>query len=68
MKLACQILFFLWLALGFPSILLGWAWFGIGVPDNALGWMLILFPLLPLYGWWRIKQSEVTPEDIERSR
>jgi hypothetical protein len=30
--------------------------------------MLILFPLLPAYGWWRIKQGELTPEDIERSR
>ena len=67
MKLVCQILLFLWLALGLPGLLLGFAWFGWGNPE-PLGWVLILFPLPPLYGCWRIKSMELSPEDIKRSR
>lgn len=66
-KRACLILFLLSAGLFWTSVLLGMAWFN-EFPSDPAPWLLMAIPLAPLYGWWRIKSMEVTPEDIERSR
>jgi hypothetical protein len=66
-KAACLILFFLSAAFVVPAALLAIG-FGGGIPSNAGFWLMLATPLAPLYGWWRLKRMEITPEDIERSR
>jgi hypothetical protein len=66
-KTACLILFFLSAAFVIPSALLGVGFNG-GIPTNVGFWLFLSIPLAPLYGWWRIRSMEVTPEDIEQSR
>lgn len=66
-KTACLILFFVSAALVVPSALLAIGFNG-GIPTQMGFWMFLAIPLAPLYGWWRIKCSEVAPEDMERSR
>jgi hypothetical protein len=66
-KTACLILFLLSAAFFWTAVLLGMAHFN----EPSLGGASLLMlaaPLAPLYGWWRIRRSEITPEDIERGR
>jgi membrane protein implicated in regulation of membrane protease activity len=65
-KTACLILFLLSAAFVVPSALLAIGFNG-GIPTNAQFWLFLAIPLVPLYGWWRIKSAEVTSEDIKRS-
>ena len=66
-KNICLILFFVSAAFVVPSALLGIGFNG-AIPANVGFWLFLAIPLAPLYGWWRIKRIDVTPEDIERSR
>ena len=66
-KRACLILFLLSAGFIWTSALLGMAYFN-DVPSDPAPWLLMAIPLVPLYGWWRIRSMEVTAEDIERSR
>jgi hypothetical protein len=66
-KTACLILFFVSAAFVVPSALLAIGFNG-GIPTDLGFWLFLAIPFVPLFGWWRIKAMEITPEDIERSR
>ncbi len=66
-KRVCLILFVLSAAFLWTGVLMGMAFFNtLSLDLPAL--IMLAIPLAPLYGWWRIKSMELTPEDIERSR
>jgi hypothetical protein len=67
MKTALQIIFFVSAPVVAIITFMGVGMSG-GFSPSALFWLILAIPVGSGWGWWRIRRSELTGEDIENSR